>query len=124
MKKRASKGKNYVLAFLVIIGIILVFTGIDYFTHTLSEDYAVPSYYFRNKIIFGTIIGFIAYLFIKNQAPMKKALIFSATISILLQLRYYFSGYYTLKFVLLFLVIHFVILLPLSWLAFKYIKRI
>jgi len=120
MKKRT----NYFLAFLVILGIILIFTGVDYLAHLISPDYSVPSYYFKNKIIFGTIYGFIAYLFIKNQAPMKKALIFSATISILLQLRYYFIEHYSLEFVLEFLVIHFAILLPLSYLAFKYIKRI
>lgn len=122
MTKREAK-KSYILAFFVILGIILLFAGIDFLAHKLSHEYDVPSYYFRNKIIYGTIIAFIAYLFLKNKKPFMKALGVSAITCVLLQIRYYLEGY-PLDFVVLFLFIHFVILLSISWLAFKFIKKI
>ena len=57
------------LAFLIIFITILVFTAIDYYVHTLSPEYAVPGYYFTNKIIFGTIIAFVAYYFVRKNGP-------------------------------------------------------
>ena len=111
---------NYLKIFIVVLGIILIFTAIDYLTHLTSAEYAVPSYYFRNKIIYGTIIGFIAYLILRKQKPLKKSLIFSASVAVLLQIRYALEGY-ALEFVILFLIFHFVMLFPLSWLAFRYL---
>lgn len=114
--------KNITFDFLIILMIILIFTLIDYFFHLLSAEYSVPSYYFRNKIIFGTIIGFITYLLIRKQKPLAKSLIFSAVISILLQTRYYLEGY-PKDFVFLFLGIHFAILWLVSSIIFKYLLK-
>jgi len=103
-KKRGEKigMKNYLTILVIVFLVILVFTLIDAFVHSLSEEYSVPDYYFRNKIIFGTIIGLITYLFIKKNSLFVKSLIFSAVVSILLQIRYFLEGY-SLKFVIEFL---------------------
>ncbi|MEK6935608.1 MAG: hypothetical protein AABW67_02385 [Nanoarchaeota archaeon] len=121
MKKRGIgkfKLRNYFSDLLIIFLIILIFTLIDAFIHSLSAEYAIPDYYFRNKIIFGTIIGFITYLFIKNKSLFTKSLIFSVVISVLLQIRYALEGY-NLKFVIEFLFFHFLILLFTSIIIFK-----
>src|SRR3989344_2974124 len=91
--KKKRTFKNLVLIFLAVLVIILIFTFIDYLIHQLKEEYAVPSYYFGNKIIFGTIIGLVAYLLVRKKNLPAKSLIFSAIISILLQVRYYLEGY-------------------------------
>jgi len=123
-KKPASKFnfKNLFAILITVLPIILIFAFIDYLIHSLSAEYAVPSYYFRNKIIFGTIIGFFALLVYQKLPLMKKSLLFSATISILLQIRYFYEGY-PLNFVLEFLFIHFIILLPLSLIVFYLGKK-
>ena len=124
-KKEVSKEKlswkKIILAPIIILGIILIFTLIDFFIHKLSNEYSVPSYYFSNKIIFGTLIGFGAYLVFRKLSLFYKTLTFSATISILLQIRYYLEGY-PKDFVFLFLGIHFAILLAISMPTFRLAK--
>lgn len=125
--KRAVKKinrQNIVTIFLAIFGIILIFSFFDYLIHLLKETFAVPGYYFRNKIIFGTIWGFIVYLLIRTLkiSMFVKSLIFSAAISIVLQFRYYLEGY-PKDFVFLFLEIHFVILFIVSLVSFKLIEK-
>ena len=119
-KKRGEKigMKNYLTILVIVFLVILVFTLIDAFVHSLSEEYSVPDYYFRNKIIFGTIIGLITYLFIKKNSLFVKSLIFSAVVSILLQIRYFLEGY-SLKFVIEFLFFHFLMLLLASLIIFR-----
>lgn len=114
--------KNLVIALLIILVIILIFTFIDFLIHLLKEEYSVPSYYFRNKIIFGTIWGFVVYLFARKLKPIAKSLIFSLAISVVLQIRYYLEGY-PKDFVFIFLGIHFVILFVVSYLTFKLIEK-
>lgn len=121
--KKVRDGKEYIFIFLAVLSIILIFTFIDYLIHSLSKEYAVPSYYFRNKIIFGMIIGLVTYFFVKNKTPLNKSLIFSAIISILLQTRYFLEGY-PIKFVVEFLAIHFIILFFVSLLIFKFLERL
>ena len=120
MKKGKEEFKfgNLVLILLFVFIIILIFTLIDVLMHSLSEEYAVPDYYFRNKIIFGTIIGFVTYLFVKKKSLPVKSLIFSAVVSILLQIRYFLEGY-SLKFVIEFLFFHFLMLIVVSLICFK-----
>ena len=101
------------LALLIIFITILIFTAIDYYVHTLSPEYAVPGYYFTNKIIFGTIIAFITYYFVRKKVFWKKALAISAVTSVLLQVRYYLEGY-PRNFVYEFFLFHFLMLLPVS----------
>jgi len=116
--KKGFKFGNPALILLLIFIIILIFTLIDLLVHGLSEEYTVPDYYFRNKIIFGTIIGFVTYLFVKNKKLLVKSLVFSAVVSILLQIRYFLEGY-SLEFVIEFLFFHFLILIVVSLIFFK-----
>ncbi len=121
MKNKANKRleiKNFLIILLIVLLIILIFTFIDFVVHSLSKEYSVPDYYFRNKIIAGTGIGFIIYLFIKKKKLFIKSLIFSVGISILLQIRYFLEGY-PLDFVIEFLFFHFLMLLPASLIVFK-----
>ncbi len=114
--------KKITLSFLLILGIILIFTLIDYFFHQLSPEYSVPSRYFPNKIIYGTLIGFIMFwLLATMKRPWLKSLFFSGVTVIFLQIRYFLEGY-PLNFVIEFLFIHFAILYLVSWLSFKFIK--
>ena len=122
MKKERLTWEKTIRIFLIVFGIILPFTLIDFFIHKLSNEYDVPGYYFRNKVIFGTLIGFFSYLFVRKQKLWVKSLAFSAIVSVLLQTRYYLEGY-PLDFVFLFLGIHFAILLAVSWLVFKLAKK-
>ena len=114
---------RYLKIFFFIFSIILIFAGIDFLFHTLSPEYSVPQRYFPNKILYGTIIGFIAYLFIhKIRSNYTKAVILSTIVAVLLQIRYFLEGY-ALDFVILFLIIHFFILFVLSYLSFSRIKQ-
>ncbi len=121
-KKEKLDFKKVSLILLVVLAIILIFTFIDYLIHSLSEEYAVPDYYYRNKIIFGTGIGFIAYLFIGKKKPLTKALMFSGVIAVLLQIRYFLEGF-PLKFVVEFLFFHFIALLLVSWAGFWWMRK-
>lgn len=114
--------KKLFFIFLIILIIISILTFIDYIVHLLNEEYAVPFYYFTNKIIYGTIFGFITYLFIRKLNLLTKALILSAVVSTLLQIRYFLQGY-PLYFVILFLIIHFIILAPTAFIIFKLTKK-
>jgi hypothetical protein len=120
MKKTEYKG--IVKVILVVLVIIIVFTFIDYLFHLISEEYSVPSYYYKNKVIYGTVIGLITYFFIRNKNLLKKALIFSGVVAVLLQIRYYLEGY-ALDFVVLFLFVHFAILLIISYFMFKVLDK-
>lgn len=120
---KIRKPVYYVKALILVTAIILVFTLLDFLAHDLSESFAVPEYYFRNKIIFGIIYGFAIYMLTEKMKPLKRALTFSGIIAILLQVRYYFEGY-AKWFVFLFLGLHFLMLLVSSlvgfWISKKY----
>ena len=128
MKKSAVKTKkklnwsSIVLAIVSIIAIVLLFTLMDYFTHSLSAEYAVPSYYFRDKIIFGIVWALVAYYFVRKKKILSRSLIISAFVAIVLQTRYYLTGY-ALDFVLLFLVLHFVMLFVSCLVVFRLMKK-
>lgn len=120
--KKEFSTKIIISIFFTVLLIILIFAGVDFIIHKTDEKYSVPEYYFPHKIIYGTIIGFITYLFIRKQKLIIKSLIFSAVISLLLQINYYFQGY-SKYFVFLFLGIHFIILVIVSWIIFKIIEK-
>jgi len=106
----------------IAIAIVLTFSFFDYLIHSLSEEYSVPPRYFPHKILYGTIIGFVALLVTRKQKILTRSLIFSAATSIILQIRYYLEGY-PKDFVFLFLGIHFVILLTISFCSFKFLEK-
>jgi len=112
-----QKIRDLAVRFAVVLAVILVFGAFDYVAHSSSDEYSVPPRYFRNKIIFGTLYGFIAYVLARRLPLFRRAFVFSLVVSILLQIRYFLEGY-ALDFVILFLGIHFLILLPTAYLAF------
>ena len=114
--------KKLILIFLAVLAIVLIFYVFDFLAHSSSPNFGVPSYYFKNKIIYGTLWGLIIYYFIRKLRPINKALIFSAFVSTILQIRYYLEGYQKL-FVFEFLFIHFIILLPASWIIFWLLRK-
>lgn len=114
--------KDYFVLFSVILAIILIFAGFDYLIHGLSSAYNVPSRYFRNKIIFGTLIGYATYFLIRKKQVFTKSVLFSLSVSVLLQVRYYIEGY-PKDFVFLFLGIHFILLLLISFALFKFSEK-
>ncbi len=113
-----NKIKNLFLIFLIIFAIILLFAFVDFLLHSLSMEYAVPPRYFPNKILYGTIYGFFIFLLIRRQNTIMKALLFSLVVDVSLQTRYFLEGY-PFNFVFLFLILHFLILVPVSWWFFK-----
>jgi len=125
LKKRGSKDLDFrkiIFTLFVVLVIILIFALIDYFSHQISVEYSVPPRYFPNKIIYGTIIGFITFLFVRKQKVFTKSLVFSLAISVLLQIKYFLEGY-PRDFVFIFLGIHFIILLLVSFIVFKLTEK-
>ena len=119
-KKNLKKGR-YI--FIAIFLTIIIFAFFDYLVHLTSEEYSVPSYYFKNKIIYGTLWGilFYAILNIWKTNIALKSFIFSLLISTVLQARYFYEGY-SLEFVIEFLFFHFFILWIVSYIIFKIFK--
>lgn len=121
MKTRIVYHSKWLAALFILI---LAFTAIDYVFHILKAEWSVLEYYFRNKIIFGFLWG-IPALFIAWKSPKlwQKSLIFSVILAVILQARYYLEGY-PINFVLIFLLIHFLILLALSFIMFKSVNKL
>jgi len=111
---------------IVLMIVILLLTIVDHSIHRLETTWSVPDYYFSNKILFGFIWGIVGILLagkLKNIWLM--ALTVSGVVATALQIKYFLEGY-PMNFVLLFLLIHFLILYPLSVIMFiafnRYIK--
>ncbi len=105
------KLKDYIFLFFIAVVIIGIFTLIDYYVHGLSEEYSVPGYYYRNKMIFGVVYCFLGLLILRRLGLWMKAFVLSIAISILLQARYYLEGY-PREFVFEFMLYHFLMLVP------------
>lgn len=124
MKKKFSEN---IFIGIVLLTVILLLTIVDHSIHNLQSAWGVPDYYFGNKIPYGFLWGIVGLFLAKNYSNIWiKGLIFSGTIAVTLQTRYFIEGY-PLNFVFLFLLIHFLILYPLSIIMFlvfnKYIKN-
>ena len=93
------------LALVIVIGTIF-----DWFAHQVRPEFWVPTEYFRHKIIFGTVIGFIAFSVLRPfvRSDFWLAVGVAATVSVLLQTKYFLQGY-DLTFVFLFMGIHFIV---------------
>ena len=104
--------------------IISIGTIIDWFFHNLKPEYFVPTEYFTNKIIFGTLIGFVVFVvfkrYFKFKTPIAYAIGVSLIVAISLQTRYFLQGY-SLEFVFEFMIYHFLMfLLPSIFIFRKY----
>lgn len=124
MKEKISNGVFVAVIFLIVI---LLFTIIDHEIHSLKNAWSVPDYYFKDKIPAGFLWGIVGLFFARKfQNIWLKALAVAGIIAVTLQVRYFFEGY-SLDFVLIFLLLHFIILYFLSvgmFLIFKkYIKN-
>lgn len=106
--------KKLVIILILALSIMLIGTVIDFLMHGLSEEYAVPSFYFPNKIVFGTIFFFIGLILFRKFHPANKAITISLIVVLLLQIRYFLEGY-PIDFVFIFLFIHFGAFLVPSW---------
>ena len=109
------------------IGLLLLMVGfgtcIDWFVHNSDPEYAVPDYYFRNKIIFGVFWAFIfAQLYRKIGDWRVKAVLVPLSFVGLLQFNYYFQGY-SLDFVISFMFVHFFAFLPASFFIYYYYDK-
>lgn len=121
-KRKKLDWAKIILALIASVVIVLLFTLVDYFTHSLSPSYSVPSYYFRDKIIFGTFWVLVAYYFVRKKEIFPRSLIISAFTAVVLQIRYYLIGY-PLNFVLSFLVLHFIMLFISCLIVFTLMKK-
>lgn len=121
-KRKKLDWAKIILALIASVVIVLLFTLVDYFTHSLSPSYSVPSYYFRDKIIFGTFWVLVAYYFVGKREILPRSLIISAFTAVVLQIRYYLIGY-PLNFVLSFLVLHFIMLFISCLIVFTLMKK-
>jgi len=102
------------LAVIVTIAVLL-----DFAAHSVSQAFYVPWEYFRNKIIFAILYGFIAlWLLQKINSSLRKSAIFSAVLAVLLQIKYFLQGY-DIFFVILFLFLHFLMFLVPSYVIFR-----
>lgn len=114
---------DYVRAAVYLGLLIVAFAGIDYFIHALRPEWAVPEYYFRNKLIFGWLWSLVAWLLAERFSGLwTKSLIFSALVAVVLQARYYWEGY-PLDFVLIFLAIHWLIIFGLALIMFSQFNK-
>ena len=115
--------KKVFFAAIVLLTVVLLFTIVDYLIHGLEGAWSVPDYYFRNKIPAAFLLGIAGLFFAgKFQSIWLKAMTMAGVISVLLQTRYFITGY-PLSFVLVFLLIHFVILYFLSAGMFLIFKK-
>lgn len=121
MKTKKVEFKTYAFWFAVLLGIVLIFTAVDFLIHSLSSEYSVPDTYFRNKIIVATVYACILYYLFRKKSILTKALAISGITSVFLQTGYYLKGY-PLDFVFLFMGIHFVILFVTSLIILKLAK--
>ncbi len=118
-----AKLQKHLFVGIVLMIVILLFTIIDHFLHSLENSWSVPDYYFKNKIIFAFLWGVVGLFAARRIEKLwLKAFVVSSIISVTLQTRYFIEGY-NLNFVLLFLLFHFIILYILSLIMFRIFKR-
>lgn len=109
------------LAFVLFITVIA--TIIDFIVHSSRPEFYVDFEYYRNKVIFAILWGFIILFLVRKMKNMKlKSFIFSIFVASVLQVKYFLQGY-DLFFVILFLFLHFLMFLIPSWIIFNKYKE-
>ncbi len=107
--------------FLAVVIIMTVFVGLDYIAHSLSDEYAVPTWYFTHKIIYGGLLMVAALVVTRHVAPLWRSSI-NAIVGALLQIRYAFMGFPT-EFVVLFAFVHAVAIFVPTWIVLIAAKK-
>ncbi len=85
--------KNLSIRFLAILSAILIFTFFDWIVHNSTTFLTVPREYFTNKIIYGTIWAFLAFLIFRKKSIQMQAVLITIITVALLQIRYFLYGY-------------------------------
>lgn len=115
--------KEVLLRFVFLLGAVLVFTFFDWIVHSSWSYLEVPGFYFMNKIIYGTLIAFLASLaFRKPSIPKQAAIITLVTVG-LLQVRYILYGY-TLLFHVIIVAEHLFFMFFSTWGALKLLEKV
>ncbi len=125
MPKKIYKKYNYskVLYSIIAIAFIMAFFyALDFYSHSLSDEYSVPDRYFRNKIIYGTLFIAVSYFLLRNKSILIKSSGIATVTAVLLQIKYFFEGY-ALDFVVLFLFLHWVMIFIGSVIAFYSLRN-
>jgi hypothetical protein len=117
--------KRIIQQILILVVVMTLAVVIDYIAHSTSDRFAVPPEYFRNKIIFGALNGFIAFWVLKLffRSPNKLALGVSLVVAVVLQTKYFLLGYNRF-FVFLFMMLHFFMFLVPVLVMFNWFKGI
>jgi len=118
----SSFTSSSVLYGLLAVSIIMVvFVGLDYVAHSFSEEYAVPSWYFTHKIIYGSLMMVAALVMTRHVAPFWRSVI-NASIGAFLQIRYAIMGFST-DFVVLFAFVHAAAIVVPTWIVLMVAKK-
>jgi len=115
--------KEAVLRFVLMLAAVLVFTFFDWLVHSSSAYLSVPGFYFRNKIMYGTVLAFLSSLVFRKLSLGKQSLFTSLITVGVLQIRYALYGY-PLYFHLIVLPEHFIVLWASSYGALKVLGSI
>lgn len=93
----------------LLAGVFLVGTGLDWIAHQTSPAYDVPSWYFSHKIIYGIILGFMVLQVAGHYTRDERWRAFwvALIVGVILQFRYFLLGY-DWHFLVLFMGVHFV----------------
>jgi hypothetical protein len=106
----------------LLLLMMLVGTLVDHAVHALRPEWAVPTEYFTNKILFGVVWGLAGYYALRTLLAVTRsrtmALVVPAIIAIALQTRYFYQGRDFWGFVVFFLFAHYLMFLPGAFLAF------
>lgn len=106
------------LRFFFILVAILVFTFFDWIFHSSSVYLTVPFWYYKNKIIYGTLWAFLSSIIFRNLKIKKQAFVISIITIFLLQIRYIAYGY-PLLFHLIVVIEHFFFLYMTTFFSLK-----
>lgn len=118
-----AKKENLLLRFVLIFIAVLVFTFFDYLVHASSAYLTVPFYYFKHKIIYGTLWACIAALIFKKLEIKKQALLITLITVGLLQINYIYLGF-PLWFHLIVVSEHFFFMYFATYFALRILERI
>ena len=117
-----AKKENLILRVVLIFLAILVFTFFDYLVHASSDYLSVPSYYFKNKIIYGTFFACLASWIFRKVEIQKQAFLIAAITVGLLQINYILIGY-PLMFHLIVVIEHLFFLYLATYFALRILKN-
>ncbi len=106
---------------ILLFGAVLLFTFFDWVLHQSNSALDVPSWYFTNKIMYGTLWACVTSFFVQKYSLKIQAVLITVITVSLLQIRYLLYGY-PLEFHAIIFPAH-LVLLYFAVYAALYIKR-